>query len=249
MVIASASDVMLEEGEECRFSGRVELFVGGVHRGAGAGTLMVTTRRVVWVPEAAAHGFSLFYPAIVMHAVSRDTEGFPRPCVYLQLDAEQNISEVASLARGDGGRAAKRQKPAAAATGGEAAAAAAGGGDDAGDDDDDDDDDDDGDDAEELFLVPCEGADAPPPTQALDTIYEALCACAALNPDLDAEDDDDDDDDEGGVFFDHEQVLAGATSEQLSMLDRYDALLAAGGGGGDDGRFDDPEDDGEEAMQ
>ena len=31
MVIASASDVMLEEGEECRFSGRVELFVGGVH--------------------------------------------------------------------------------------------------------------------------------------------------------------------------------------------------------------------------
>ena len=246
MVIASASDVMLEEGEECRFSGRVELFVGGVHRGAGAGTLMVTTRRVVWVPEAAAHGFSLFYPAIVMHAVSRDTEGFPRPCVYLQLDAEQNISEVASLARGDGGRAAKRQKP-AAATGGEAAAAAAGGGDDAGDDDDDDDDDD-GDDAEELFLVPCEGADAPPPTQALDTIYEALCACAALNPDLDAEDDDDDDD-EGSVFFDHEQVLAGATSEQLSMLDRYDALLAAGGGGGDDGRFDDPEDDGEGAMQ
>ena len=246
MVIASASDVMLEEGEECRFSGRVELFVGGVHRGAGAGTLMVTTRRVVWVPEAAAHGFSLFYPAIVMHAVSRDTEGFPRPCVYLQLDAEQNISEVASLARGDGGRAAKRQKP-AAATGGEAAAAAAGGGDDAGDDDDDDDDDD-GDDAEELFLVPCEGGDAPPPTLALDTIYEALCACAALNPDLDAEDDDDDDD-EGGVFFDHEQVLAGATSEQLSMLDRYDALLAAGGGGGDDGRFDDPEDDGEGAMQ
>ena len=96
---------------------------------------------------------------------------------------------MASLARGDGGRAASGTKPAAAAT--------VGGGDrrggwrrrrDAGDDDDDDDDDDDGDDAEELFLVPCEGADAPPPTQALDTIYEALCACAALNPDLDAED-------------------------------------------------------------
>ena len=58
MVIASASDVMLEEGEECRFSGRVELFVGGVHRGAGAGTLMVTTMAPVWVPEAAARGFS-----------------------------------------------------------------------------------------------------------------------------------------------------------------------------------------------
>ena len=56
-------------------------------------------RRVVWLPEGStteAKGFSLFYPAIVMHAVSRDVSDFHSPCLYMQLDAEQSFGELAS---------------------------------------------------------------------------------------------------------------------------------------------------------
>jgi hypothetical protein len=57
----------------------------------GAGALYVTTRRVVWVPDAAsaANGspcVSLTYRQIVMHAVATDAAQFARPCLYLQLD-------------------------------------------------------------------------------------------------------------------------------------------------------------------
>lgn len=45
-------------------------------------------RRVIWTsasqPEAA---LGLRYQQIVMHAISRDTSSFPRPCIYLQLDS------------------------------------------------------------------------------------------------------------------------------------------------------------------
>ena len=60
-------------------------------------------RRVVWIPEAQEanasenSGFSLFYQAIAMHAVCRDISDFPHPCVYLQLDPEQNVGDLASL--------------------------------------------------------------------------------------------------------------------------------------------------------
>ena len=51
-------------------------------------TLTMTPRRVIWIsasqPEAA---LGLRYQQIVMHAISRDTSSFPRPCIYLQLDS------------------------------------------------------------------------------------------------------------------------------------------------------------------
>ena len=48
----------------------------------------IPSRRVIWIsasqPEAA---LGLRYQQIVMHAISRDTSSFPRPCIYLQLDS------------------------------------------------------------------------------------------------------------------------------------------------------------------
>ena len=92
---------------------------------------------------------------------------------------------------------------------------------------------------QELRLVPevAEGQSAA--DAMLGAIYTALCECAALNPD---EDDGVEDADDGGddAFFDPsnpESMLASATAEQLSMLDRYDAMLD--GSAGADGRFDD----------
>lgn len=44
----------------------------------------------MWVPDsssaAASTGIACSYKQISMHAVARDTESFPKPCVYIQLD-------------------------------------------------------------------------------------------------------------------------------------------------------------------
>jgi len=98
-VLEPSGDVVtLEDGEETRVQKRVHLYVG--HRCDGTGMLLVTTRRVVWDPDCQARGlsgFSLFYPAIAMHAVCRDTSDFSQPCIYLQLDPEQNLGELAGV--------------------------------------------------------------------------------------------------------------------------------------------------------
>lgn len=47
-------------------------------------------RRLVWVPDsssaAGSTSVACSYKQISMHAVARDTEAFPKPCVYIQLD-------------------------------------------------------------------------------------------------------------------------------------------------------------------
>ena len=49
----------------------------------GAGRLRVTSRRVLW--EQPANGFELEAKHVVLHAVTRDAQTFPEPCLYLQL--------------------------------------------------------------------------------------------------------------------------------------------------------------------
>ena len=104
----------------------------------------------------------------------------------------------------------------------------------------------------------------------LDRLFEALSACAALNPDADADDDSDDDvevgaaeaegeggyDEEAATALDPlaiEQLLDTSSLDpaQLAMLQRYDAMLDASGGvpafaDEADGRFDDAEDEEED---
>lgn len=62
---------------------------------AGVGTLYITNRRVVWLNQEQPLGFAITYPQIVMHAISRNAESFPKPCIYLQLDegSEDMIDE------------------------------------------------------------------------------------------------------------------------------------------------------------
>lgn len=52
----------------------------------GKGTLYIAESRVSWVSDA-GQGFSLEYPAISLHAVSRDVSTYPHDCLYLLLDA------------------------------------------------------------------------------------------------------------------------------------------------------------------
>ncbi|KQK22562.1 chloride conductance regulatory protein ICln [Brachypodium distachyon] len=60
------------------------------------GTLFVTTRRVIWLSEAEkGKGYSVDFLDITLHAVSRDPEAYPSPCLYTQLEAESGSDEDA----------------------------------------------------------------------------------------------------------------------------------------------------------
>jgi nucleotide-sensitive chloride channel 1A len=43
--------------------------------------------RVSWVSATSGQGFSLEYPHISLHAVSKDPSAFPQECLYLMLDS------------------------------------------------------------------------------------------------------------------------------------------------------------------
>ena len=181
----------------------------------------------MWLPsngQQRVQGFSLFFQAIAMHAVSRDTSDFPHPCLYVQLDPEQNISEVSDALRQGSGPASKRQRH-------ESGSAA----------DDLDEDEEEDVDYQEMRLVPADGADA-----ALDAMFKAMSDGAAANPD--PGDDEDDEDDEGGFYTNEDELLAGVSSQQLSMLERYEGMLNAQPAADADGRFDDAEEEEEEEQ-
>jgi len=55
----------------------------------GDGSLFITESCVCWINEN-GQGFSLRYPEISLHAVSRDVSSFPRPCLYVMVDAKLN---------------------------------------------------------------------------------------------------------------------------------------------------------------
>lgn len=50
--------------------------------------LFVYLRLVSWRDVTSGEGFSLEYPHISLHAVSRDLSSFPHECLYLMLDAD-----------------------------------------------------------------------------------------------------------------------------------------------------------------
>ncbi|XP_062216194.1 chloride conductance regulatory protein ICln-like [Phragmites australis] len=61
------------------------------------GTLFVTTRRVIWLSEAEkGKAYAVDFVAISLHAVSRDLEAYPSPCIYTQIEAEVGTDEAAA---------------------------------------------------------------------------------------------------------------------------------------------------------
>lgn len=52
-------------------------------------------RRLVWASGAAQRGYTVEYPRISLHAISREeSEEFPRPCIYCQVDAGGETLEL-----------------------------------------------------------------------------------------------------------------------------------------------------------
>ncbi|XP_078152101.1 nucleotide-sensitive chloride conductance regulator (ICln) family protein [Carex rostrata] len=58
------------------------------------GTLYVTTKRVIWLSDTEKEkGYSVDFVSISLHAVSRDPEAYPQPCIYTQIDIEEEGEE------------------------------------------------------------------------------------------------------------------------------------------------------------
>nr|XP_022287890.1 methylosome subunit pICln-like [Crassostrea virginica] len=55
----------------------------------GNGSLYVTENVVIW-RNSSGQGFSLQYPSISLHAVSRDLSAFSQECLYLMVDGKLN---------------------------------------------------------------------------------------------------------------------------------------------------------------
>jgi len=51
------------------------------------GTLYVTTRRLVWLSDDDLEcGYAVNFLSLTMHAISRDQDAYPQPCIYTQID-------------------------------------------------------------------------------------------------------------------------------------------------------------------
>ncbi|XP_043604713.1 methylosome subunit pICln isoform X2 [Bombus pyrosoma] len=60
-------------------------------REVGKGTLYITESLLSWVNYDTQQGFSLEYPHISLHAISRDEQAHPRQCLYIMVDAKVDL--------------------------------------------------------------------------------------------------------------------------------------------------------------
>ncbi|EFJ33206.1 hypothetical protein SELMODRAFT_439246 [Selaginella moellendorffii] len=80
---------ILDEAEGESFA-MLQPFVGIVLGDSDAqesGTLYITTRRLVWLSDRdISKGYAVDFLSLSMHAISRDLEAYPSPCVYCQIE-------------------------------------------------------------------------------------------------------------------------------------------------------------------
>ncbi|EFP07962.1 CRE-ICL-1 protein [Caenorhabditis remanei] len=57
----------------------------------GNGTLYITDSAVTWISRADSKGFSVAYPAIVLHAISTDVTVFPSEHVFVMVDQRKSV--------------------------------------------------------------------------------------------------------------------------------------------------------------
>lgn len=55
------------------------------------GTLHVTTKRLIWISDADHHGYAVDFLSLSMHAISRDLEAYPMPCIYTQIETDDDL--------------------------------------------------------------------------------------------------------------------------------------------------------------
>ncbi|XP_042425768.1 chloride conductance regulatory protein ICln-like [Zingiber officinale] len=61
------------------------------------GTLYVSSRRVIWLSDAdKGKGYAVDFLSLSLHAVSRDLETYPFPCIYTQIEIGDEDEESES---------------------------------------------------------------------------------------------------------------------------------------------------------
>ncbi|XP_029528537.1 methylosome subunit pICln-like isoform X2 [Oncorhynchus nerka] len=65
-------------------------------KGLGAGTLYVAETRLSWF-DGSGMGFSLEYPTISLHAISRDLSTYPQEHLYVMVNAKLNDENEAEM--------------------------------------------------------------------------------------------------------------------------------------------------------
>jgi len=87
----------LAEGEAPLFSSPNITF----HRGAsseGSGVLYITTRNLIWLDSSDLNkGFLVPFKSIGLHAISRNQENFPSPCIYCHLNVNYDDDDNAEV--------------------------------------------------------------------------------------------------------------------------------------------------------
>ncbi|XP_004506358.1 chloride conductance regulatory protein ICln [Cicer arietinum] len=78
-----------ENGEELmRVQPGVDIALSNLPR-ESPGTLYITTKQVIWVSDVdKSKGYAVDFLSISLHAVSRDPEAYPTPCLYTQIETE-----------------------------------------------------------------------------------------------------------------------------------------------------------------
>ncbi|KAG7535173.1 ICln/Lot5 [Arabidopsis thaliana x Arabidopsis arenosa] len=55
------------------------------------GTLYITSRKLIWLSDVdMAKGYAVDFLSISLHAVSRDPEAYSSPCIYTQIEVEED---------------------------------------------------------------------------------------------------------------------------------------------------------------
>ncbi|XP_062870208.1 methylosome subunit pICln-like isoform X2 [Trichomycterus rosablanca] len=178
----------------------------------GSGTLCVAESLVSWF-DGSGVGFSLDYPSITLHAISRDLSSYPAEHLYLQVNSKHQEDSKGNI---------KKAKDEADGSSDNDEAAA--------DDDDSDDDDDDASVFTEIRFVPGNKA-------SLEQMFSAMSECQALHPDPDDSDSDFDGDEydveeaeQGQIdlptYYSFEEGMSQLTVEGQATLERLEGMLA-----------------------
>lgn len=83
-----------DNGEELMHVQDAVSIVIGARPAEGPGTLYITSKQVIWVSDLdRSRGYAVDFVSISLHAISRDPEAYPSPCIYTQIDTGEDESE------------------------------------------------------------------------------------------------------------------------------------------------------------
>ncbi|KAM7273835.1 hypothetical protein ACFE04_028499 [Oxalis oulophora] len=78
-----------ENGEELMLVQPNVSVVFGDRSPETSGTLYITTKQVIWLSDVDINkGYAVDFLSISLHAVSRDPQAYPFPCIYAQIERE-----------------------------------------------------------------------------------------------------------------------------------------------------------------